>query len=33
MSTQLYAQPYDISAIGFYFTDADDYLGKANACR
>ncbi|MEO1610569.1 MAG: antirestriction protein ArdA [Pseudomonadota bacterium] len=33
MSTQLYAQPYDISAIGIYFTDADDYLAKASACR
>jgi len=33
MSTQLYAQPYDIDATGFYFTDADDYEAKAAACR
>jgi len=33
MSTTLYAQPYDIDATGFYFTDADDYTAKAGACR
>jgi len=27
--TTLYAQPYDISAAGFYFTSADDYAAKA----
>ena len=30
---QLFAQPYDIDAEGFYFTDADDYTAKAAACR
>lgn len=27
--TTLYAQPYDISATGFYFTSADEFTGKA----
>ncbi len=31
--TQLHAQPFDIDATGFYFTDADDYAAKAAACR
>ncbi len=31
--TTLYAQPYDISAIGFYFDTADDYLTKAKDLR
>ena len=30
--TQLYAQPYDLSATGFYFETADDYTAKANPC-
>ena len=29
----LYAQPYDISASGFYFSSAEDYARKANALR
>jgi len=29
--TQLYAQPYDISATGFYFEAAEDYTKSANA--
>ena len=33
MSTTLYAQPYDISAVGFYFADAEEYDTKASACR
>ncbi|MEM9477804.1 MAG: antirestriction protein ArdA [Pseudomonadota bacterium] len=33
MTTVLYAQPYDISATGFHFEDADDYAGKATALR
>ena len=33
MSTQLYAQPYDISAVGFFFADAEEYDTKASACR
>lgn len=31
--TKLYANPYDMSAIGFYFATADDYSAKANALR
>ena len=31
--TQLYAQPYDISANGFYFETAEDYGAKAKALR
>ena len=31
--TKLYAQPYDISAVGFYFEDAETYEKKAKACR
>jgi len=31
--TQLYAQPYDISATGFYFEDADEYAQKAAKAR
>ena len=31
--TILYAQPYDISADGFYFESADDYAAKAKANR
>lgn len=33
MTITLYAQPYDISAEGFYFTDAEDYARKAAAAR
>ena len=33
MKTTLYAQPYDISAMGFYFDSADDYAEKAKAAR
>lgn len=33
MTTTLYAQPYDISASGFYFDDADDYASKAASLR
>lgn len=29
MTITLFAQPYDISATGFYFTSAEDYDGKA----
>ena len=31
--TKLYAQPYDISATGFYFTSAAEYDDKAAALR
>jgi antirestriction protein len=31
--TKLFAQPYDISANGFYFEDAEDYQFKASKCR
>ncbi len=31
--TQLYAQPYDISATGFYFEDAAEYAQKAAKAR
>ena len=31
--TQLFAQPYDISATGFYFESADEYGHKADACK
>lgn len=31
--TQLHAQPYDISANGFYFETAEEYTSKANALR
>ncbi|NOR62970.1 MAG: antirestriction protein ArdA [Rhodobacteraceae bacterium] len=31
--TQLYAQPYDISATGFYFETAEEYKKNANALR
>jgi antirestriction protein len=31
--TTLYAQPYDISASGFYFDDAGSYARQANALR
>lgn len=30
---RFYAQPYDISAVGFFFEGADDYRTKADACR
>jgi len=30
---KLYAQPYDISATGFYFDSADDYSNKYNSCH
>ncbi|MEL7048359.1 MAG: antirestriction protein ArdA [Pseudomonadota bacterium] len=33
MTTTLYAQPYDISAVGFYFRDPDEYTARAAACR
>ncbi|MBA4233751.1 MAG: antirestriction protein ArdA [Ralstonia sp.] len=33
MTTTLYAQPYDISATGFYFDDADSYARQADALR
>ena len=33
MTTVLYAQPYDLSAAGFSFEDAEDYATKAAACR
>lgn len=33
MTVQLFAQPYDLAAIGFYFTDYDDYRLKASALR
>jgi hypothetical protein len=31
--TTLFAQPYDISACGFYFTSFEDYQAKADALR
>ena len=31
--TQLYAQPYDISATGFYFETVEEYKKNANALR
>lgn len=31
--TILFAQPYDISATGFYFETAEDYAAKARTCR
>ena len=31
--TQLFAQPYDISATGFYFETAEEYKKSANALR
>lgn len=31
--TQLYAQPYDLSATGFYFETVQDFDAKANANR
>lgn len=31
--TQLYAQPYDISATGFYFETVEEYRTNANALR
>lgn len=31
--TQLFAQPYDISANGFYFETAEEYAAKAKALR
>ena len=31
--TQLFAQPYDISACGFFFCTADEYAAKAKTCR
>lgn len=33
MTTTLYAQPYDISASGFYFEDADSYARQAATLR
>lgn len=33
MTVQLHAQPYDISAVGFYFDSYDDYTAKAAALR
>lgn len=33
MTVQLYAQPYDISATGFYFETHDEYAEKAAALR
>ncbi len=31
--TQLFAQPYDISAVGFYFETTEDYTAKAAKIR
>ncbi|OUS37255.1 antirestriction protein ArdA [Rhodobacterales bacterium 56_14_T64] len=31
--TQLYAQPYDLSATGYYFKTAEEYTAKADALR
>ncbi len=31
--TQLYAQPYDISATGFYFSDMEEYTAKYAKCK
>ena len=33
MTIQLHAQPYDITATGFYFEDYDDYSAKAAKLR
>lgn len=31
--TRFYAQPYDISASGFYFSDLGEYTTRRDACR
>jgi len=31
--TQFYAQPYDISATGFYFSDMEEYNTKRAKCK
>ena len=31
--TQFYAQPYDISAAGFYFSDMEEYDAKYTTCK
>ena len=31
--TTFYAQPYDVSATGFYFDNHDDYLAKASTAQ
>jgi hypothetical protein len=31
--TQLFAQPYDISATGFYFETEEEFTSKASALR
>lgn len=31
--TRLFAQPYDISALGFYFSDGEEYQKKASKLR
>ncbi len=31
--TQLHAQPYDLSATGFYFETAEEYIAKVKALR
>ena len=33
MTIQLHAQPYDISAVGFYFDSFEDYAEKASNLR
>ena len=33
MTTKLYAQPYDISATGFFFESAEEYAAKASQAR
>lgn len=33
MTTKLYAQPYDISATGFFFENAEEYAAKASKAR
>ncbi|WP_370334473.1 antirestriction protein ArdA [Parvularcula marina] len=33
MCTQFYAQPYDISATGFYFDDITTYEARVTTCR
>ena len=32
-NTRFYAQPYDLSASGFFFGDGEDWTTKAKACR
>ena len=33
MTVTLFAQPYDVTAWGFYFEDAEQFKGKSTACH